>query len=75
MTAELAKLIVSMQSKQSSAAYDALDAIGSEDLAEAVAKARRQVTAKADNGPVPDAMLERIRKSVNQSTKGGKSLF
>ncbi len=30
---------------------------------------------KADNGPVPDEMLEHIRQSVSQSTKGGKSLL
>lgn len=28
---------------------------------------------QADNGPVPDAMLEHISKSVDRCTKGGKS--
>tara|TARA_R110000822_G_C15333153_1_gene494826 strand:+ start:3364 stop:3636 length:273 start_codon:yes stop_codon:yes gene_type:complete len=30
---------------------------------------------QADNGPVPDAMLEQISKSVGSCTKGGKSLI
>lgn len=30
---------------------------------------------QADNGPVPDAMLEHISKSVDRCTKGGKSLI
>lgn len=28
-----------------------------------------------DDGPVPDAMLKRIRATVSQGTRGGKSLF
>lgn len=30
---------------------------------------------EADNGPVPDAMLEHIKGAVSQSTRGGKSLL
>lgn len=30
---------------------------------------------EGDDGPVPDAVLRHIRKSVNQDTAGGKSLL
>lgn len=30
---------------------------------------------EGDEGPVPEAMLRRIRKHVNQDTSGGKSLL
>lgn len=30
---------------------------------------------EADDGPVPNAVLKRIRASVDQHTAGGKSLF
>ncbi len=30
---------------------------------------------EADDGPVPEAMLRHIRKTVNQDTKGGTSLL
>lgn len=30
---------------------------------------------QADNGPVPEKMLEHIRKAVSQRTEGGKSLL
>ncbi len=43
-------LVSSMQSKHSTAAYDALDALGAEDLAGAVAKARKQIR-KRDSKP------------------------
>ena len=41
------QLVIDMQSQRSAAAYDALDAIGSKDLARAVAKARKQVAKTA----------------------------